>query len=287
MRILIILLLFSSASTLALAQQAAVGSEQSKVKSIEQLRHKIAMVDYMLSSPVMLQRMQDSDDELAKEILARATVNFLKMEEYFDRGQLLEAEAIIDYVLRDISAASQLLSVSRLMKSKYQISLEQLDSFVLPEWKDLSAVENEFLQGALNKVNALRDEAISHAQAHAYDRAVPLLEQAHRLKSSLIEKLLHEKTVIYDLTFETIDEEYEYLNKRFYHYLELVELAVAEKEVDIQTRKLLDSYIFQSMTNLEAAENFYSEGLVTDAISALSKSIKQQTSVLKILGITI
>ena len=287
MRILIFLLLFSSALTVALAQQAAVGSEQAKVKSIEQLRHKIAMVDYMLSSPVMLQRMQDSDDKLAKEILARATVNFLEMEEYFDRGQLLEVEAIIDYVLRDISAASQLLSVSRRMRNKYQISLEQLDSFVLPEWKDLSAVENEFLQGDLNKINALRDEAISHAHAQAYDRAVPLLEQASRLKSNLIEKLLHEKTVIYDLTFETIDEEYEYLNKRSYHYMELVELAVAEKEVDIQTRKLVDSYIYQSMTNLDAAENFYSEGQVADAISALSKSVKQQTSVLKILGITI
>ena len=287
MRILIILLLFSSALSVALAQQAAVGSEQTKDISIEQLRHKIAMVDYMLSSPVMLQRMQDSDDELAKEILARATVNFLEMEEYFDRGQLLEAEAIIDYVLRDISAASQLLSVSRRMKSKYPLSLAPLASFVLPEWKDLSAVENEFLQGTLNKVNALRDEAISHAQSHAYDRAVPLLEQASRLKSNLIEKLLHEKTIVYDLTFETIDEEYEYLNKRSYHYLELVELAVAEKEVDIQTRKLLDSYIYQSMTNLEAAENFESQGKFPDAVYLLNKSIKQLASALKILGIKI
>ena len=37
MRILIILLLFSSALTVALAQQAAIGSEQAKDISIEQL----------------------------------------------------------------------------------------------------------------------------------------------------------------------------------------------------------------------------------------------------------
>ena len=245
------------------------------------------MVDYMLSSPVMLQRMQASDDELAKNILARAAVNFLEMEEYFDREQFLEAEAIIDYVLRDISAASRLLNVSRQIKSKYQISLEQLDSFVLPEWKNLSEVENDFLQGALIKIDALRNEAFNHAGSQDYDHAVALVDQAYRLKSSLIEKLQHEQTIVYDLTFETIDEEYEYLNKRSYHYLELVEHAVAESAIDIQTRKLLDSYIYQSILNLEDAESYESEGRVAEANSALEKSIKQLISALKILGITI
>jgi len=280
-------LLFPLGLTVGLAQQAAPDSEQTQKESSEQLRHKIVMVDYMLSSPVMLQRMQASDDELAKKILARAAVNSLEIEEYFDRGQFLEAEAIIDYVLRDISAASRLLNVSRQMKSKYQISLEQLDSFVLPQWKNMSAVEKEFLQEALLKINALRDEALSHARSRDYDRAAALLDQAYRLKSSLIDKLQHEQTIVYDLTFETIDEEYGYLNKRSYHYLELVEHAVAESAVDIQTRKLLDSYIFQSIINIEAAENFKSEGRVAEANSALGKSIKQLTSALKILGITI
>ena len=280
-------MLFSLGLTVGFAQQAMPESEQMQKKSSDQLRQKIAMVDYMLSSPVMFQRMHASDDELAKKILARAAVNFLEIEEYFDRGQFLEAEAIIDYVLRDISAASRLLNVSSRMKSKYQISLEQLDSFVLPEWKNMSVVEKEFLEGALIKIDALRNEAFSHAQSQDYDRAVALVDQAYRLKSSLIDKLQHEQTIVYDLIFETIDEEYEYLNKRSYHYLELVEHAVAESEVDIQTRKLLDSYIYQSVINLEAAENFESEGRVAEANSALGKSIKQLTSALKILGIAI
>jgi hypothetical protein len=287
MRILILLLLLPLGLTVGHAQQAAPDNEQTQVQSSDQLKHKIAMVDYMLSSPVMLQRMQASDDELAKKILARATVNFLEIEEYFDRGQFLEAEAIIDYVLRDISAASRLLNVSRQMKSRYQISMEQLDSFVLPEWKNLSAEESEFLQGVLIKINALRDEAFNHAQSGDYDRAVALVDQAYGMKSSLIDKLQHEQTIVYDLTFETIDEEYDYLNKRSYHYLELVEHAVARSAVDIQSRKLLDSYIYESMINLEAAENFQSEGRVAEANSALEKSIKQLTSALKILGITI
>ena len=61
------------------------------------------------------------------ELLARAAENFLKVEEYFDRGQYLEAEAVLDYVLRDLSASSQLLSVSQQKKSRYQHFVEQLD----------------------------------------------------------------------------------------------------------------------------------------------------------------
>ena len=287
MRALTFILIFSLSLAVVFAQEDSVIGNQSQKKGNEQLKQKIKMVNYILNSPVMLQRLEASDDNLAKELLSRATENFLNAEEYFDRGQFLEAEAIIDYVLRDLSAASRLLNVSHKKRNKYQKSLEQLDSFVLPEWKNLSAAENRFLQGALIKINALRDEAFSHAQSLDYDRAVALVDQAYRMKSNLIDKLQHEQTIVYDLTFETIDEEYDYLNKRSYHYLELVEHAVTESAVDIQSRKLLDSYIYQSMINLEAAENFQSEGRVAEANSALGKSIKQLTSALKILGITI
>jgi len=241
----------------------------------------------MLNSPEMLKRMESSDDPLAKELLARAAENYLEMDEYFDRGQFLEAEAIIDYVLRDLSAASQLLSVSNRKKSVYLKSIEQLDSFVLPEWKQLTNEENEFLQTTLKQIKNLREEAVRHAQAQAFDEATELLTQAYRLKSTLIEKLQHEQTVIYDLAFDSVDEEYDYLNKRTYHYLELVEYALLQEKPAPQTRKLVDDYIYRSVVNLQAAENFKSQDKHKDAISSLDKSIKQLSSVLKLLGINI
>jgi len=287
MRILNFLLLFTLGLTAGYAQQAETASELAQNESHEQLRHKITMVGIMLNSPEMLKRMESSDDPLAKELLARAAENYLEMDEYFDRGQFLEAEAIIDYVLRDLSAASQLLSVSNRKKSVYLKSIEQLDSFVLPEWKQLTNEENEFLQTTLKQIKNLREEAVRHAQAQAFDEATELLTQAYRLKSTLIEKLQHEQTVIYDLAFDSVDEEYDYLNKRTYHYLELVEYALLQEKPAPQTRKLVDDYIYRSVVNLQAAENFKSQDKHKDAISSLDKSIKQLSSVLKLLGINI
>jgi len=287
MRVLTFLLIFTMGLAVVFAQQETAASRQDENKANNQLNQKIKMVNYMLHSPVMLQRLESSDDKLAKDLLARAAENFLNMDEYFDRGQFLEAEAIIDYVLRDLSAASQLLNISHQKRNKYLKSLEQLDSFVLPAWKDLSIVENEYLQKTLQQISELRNQAIRDSQSEDLDQAVELVEKAYQLKITLIEKLKHESTVVYDLKFNTINDEYDYLNNRTYHYLELVELALAKKDIDLQTQNLVDSYIHQSMVNLEAAEKFESEGMVADGIAVLDKSIKQLSSVLKILGIKI
>ena len=287
MRILTFILIYSLGLAAVLAQEEAAVGEQSQKSSNEQLKQKIKMVNHMLHSPGMLQRMESSDDELAKGILARAAENYLNMEEYFERGQFLEAEAIIDYVLRDLSAASQLLNISHQKRNKYQKSLEQLDSFVLPAWKELTIENNEFLHETLEQIDELRNEAISHSQSKAYDQAVKMVKKAFYLKTTLLEKLPHESTVIYDLEFETINDEYQYLSNRTYHYLELVDLALTKNEIDLQTQNLADSYIQQSMVNLGAAENLEAEGKFPDAISVLNKSIKQLTTALKILGIKI
>ena len=287
MRVLSFLLIFSLGLAVVFAQQEAAVSEQDEKTANDQLNQKIKMVDYMLHSPAMLQRMESSDDKLAKDLLARAAENFLNMEEYFDRGQFLEAEAIIDYVLRDLSAASQLLNITHQKRNKYQKSLEQLDSFVFPAWKDLSIVESEFLQKTLQQISEMRNQAISHSQSGELDQAVKLLEEAQHLKVTLIEKLKHISTVVYDLKFDSINDEYSYLNNRTYHYLELVDLTLAKKDIDLQTRNLVDNYIQQSMVNLESAETLESEGKISDAIAVLDKSIKQLTSVLKLLGVKI
>ena len=285
MRALTFLLIFSLGLAVVFAQQEIAASKQDEKTTNNQLNQKIKMVNHMLHSRLMLQRMESSDDKLAKDLLARAAENFLNMQEYFDRGQFLEAEAIIDYVLRDLSAASQLLNISHQKRNKYQKSLEQLDSFVLPAWKDLSIVENEFLQKTLQQISELRNQAIRDSQSESLDQAFVLVGKAYHLKITLIEKLKHESTVVYDLKFNTVNDEYAYLNNRTYHYLELVDLALAKKDIDLQTQNLVDSYIYQSMVNLEAAEKFESEGKVADGIALLDKSIKQLSSVLKILGI--
>lgn len=267
------------------AQDGSTGDPASARSVSEKIAQKIKMVNLILHSPDLLQRVAASNDSVARELLARAAENFLMGEEYFDRGQYLEAEAVLDYVLRDLSASSQLLSVPQQKKSRYRQFLEQLDSFALPEWRDLDELENQLLQNKLENISELRDQAIRQADAESFDTAMSLLDEAYRLKVSLIDEFNHQTLVVYDLKFETVQDEYRYMINRVYHYLDLVQVAMAQGVVEEQTQKLADNYLYSSMLNLEAAEEFETQGQFSKAISLLDKSINQLSAVLKMLGI--
>ncbi len=273
--------------SMAFAQEQT-GSDRGSAKGVaEKIAQKIKMLDLILNSPDRLQRVEASDDSIARELLSRAAENFLKGEEFFARGQYLEAEAVLDYVLRDLSASAQLLSLPQQKKNQYAKFMEQLDSFTLPAWSNLDEVENDALQQQLQRVSELRNQAVRRADAELYDEAIAMLEQAYQLKVSLLDQFEHETTIVYDLKFDTIQDEYQYMINRTYHYLDLVQVALSKFEVDEQTRKLTDNYLYRSMLNLENAEDFEAQGQFSEAIPILDKSINQLSSVLKILGINI
>ncbi len=266
----------------------AIFAQEGKAVGVEKkLAQKIQTVDHILNSQDLLDRINGSNDEVAKRLLARAAENFLRGEEYFERAQYLEAEAVIDYVLRDLSASSQLVNVLQQSKHKYAQFIEQLDAFVLPEWSELSFEEGDYLQDRLQQVSDLRSRAIRLASANRYEDAIALLEQGYSIKAELLERLRHDTTVVYDLQFSTVQDEYRYLLSRTYHFLELVHLAMSQRQVDAQTQKLADDHLYRSMLTLEQAEHHETEGNFSDALPALEESITQLASALKILGIEI
>lgn len=267
------------------AQDDSTGNPPGARGVSEKIAQKIKMVNLILRSPDLLQRVEASNDSVVRELLARAAENLLKGEEYFSRGQYLEAEAVLDYVLRDLSASSRLLSVPQQKKSKYRHFIERLDSFALPEWRNLDELENELLQKKLEHISELRGQAIRQADTESFDAAMSLLEEAYRLKVSLIDEFNHETLVVYDLKFDTVQDEYRYMINRVYHYLDLVQVAMAQGAVEEQTQKLADKYLYSSMLNLESAEEFEIQGQFSEAISLLDKSINQLSAAIKMLGI--
>ena len=272
---------------LAIAQDESSPGQDGNRGVDQKIEQKLKMVDHILQSPDLLQRVEQSNDSVAKALLARAAENYLKGEEYYGKGLYLEAEAVLDYVLRDLGASSRLLSVPQQKRNEISKFLEQLDAFALPEWRALTEQENEWLQSQLLQISELRNRATRQADAELYDEAIALLEQAYNLKVSLIDNLKHETTIVYDLNFDTVQDEYQYLINRTYHYLDLVQMALSESDIAEPTRKLTDKYVYGSMQNLEQAENHETQGQFSVAIPMLEKSINQLSAVLKILGINI
>lgn len=287
MRFWITMLVLLLPLSLVSAQQPSLPAVEDDRNVREKIAQKIDMINVILNSPDLLQRVKSSGDPVVEELLTRAAQNFLVGEEYFERDLYLEAEAMLDYVLRDLSAGSRLLSRPQQKHSEYRKFVEQLDSFVLPEWSELSEADTEVLQSELTRVSQLRNRALRLADEMAWDEAIALLEQAYQIKASLLEQFHHASTIVYDLNFDTVQDEYRYLINRSYHYLELVQTMLAQGEIDAQTRKLTDRYLYDSMLNLETAEDLESVGHFSRAIPVLDKTIERLLAVLKILGVTI
>ena len=262
-------------------------AQQEATSTKTRLQHKIRMVELILTSPGTQQRLQASGDEVARELLARAAQSFAEADEYFLREKYLEAEAILDYVLRDLSAASRLLSSGNRKQGSYNQSLRQLDAFEFPEWQELTPEQGALLRSRMEEIGDLRSRAVRAAEREDYDPALRFIDQAYRLKSALLTDLPHRQLIVYDLSFDTPREEYDYLDQRAEHYFELVEIALGRAVIDIQTRKLVDDFIYQAVAERDAARDLEQRDRLADASASLEETIRQLTSVLKVLGINI
>ena len=275
MRFLIMLSMLFLSCGVSLAQQA-LDQEPSAENSVnQQLNNKIKMISHILNSPALTDKLQLSDNANARQLITRARENYRKIEAYMSHQQYLEASAVIDFVLRDLSASAQLLSLEDRQMKNFQRSVEKLEAFVLPDWKEMTVEEQGFLQKTLDRIGEFENFAIQNAEAENYIEAAKLMETAYYLKTTLIEKLPHESDVIYDLKFSSVEDEYKYMTNRTYHFMELVDLAISKNKPDAQTRKLADKYISHSMMHLEDAENLELGGQYSEAIAVLGKSIEK------------
>lgn len=271
---------------LAAQDDAANGSEV--VRGVDtKIAQKIHMLRYLLTNPQLTRRAESGDDPLASELVARARANLELGEAYFEQRQFLEAEAVLDFALRDLSAGSQLLSVSRRKQDKFRRFLEQLDSFALPDFEQLSDAEDEQLQSRLLEVGEWRNQAIRRAGGGAYDEAIALLKRAYRAKVSLVDSLPHASTIVYDLDFDSIQDEYQYAINRSYHYLELVHFALSRGEIEAQGRAAFDDLLSRAMVDIEAAESLEIEGRYREALGRLERSLEQLSTILRTMGVDI
>lgn len=286
MRYLLAIILFFM-NSLAMSTSDVLISYKNSIEGNEQLSHKFRMASYLLTQSPLTKRGLDSGDKTVNELLVRAKENYNLVKRKIDETKWIEANAIIDSVLRDLATSAQLLNVSNVKVSNYKDELRRIEAFVLPEWKNLSSDDKVFLEVNLKKIDKLLVSAKNDFDVGNYDNAVDHLKKAYKIKVLLIKRLEHEKTIIYDLIFDSQEEEYRYMVNRTRHFLELVQIVFDKKDINVKTKKLIDSYVFQCGQSLNKAKQLQAEGKHLIAVDVLTESINQLSTALKILGIKI
>lgn len=274
---------------IALAQNQATQDVQTNNlgKENTQLSQKFRMASYLLAHSPIKNRILSSNVKEAVDLLQVVETNYDLVRKKINEENWLEANAIIDSVLRDLTKSAQLINKKNISQNQYYENLKRVESFVLPVWSNLSSEDHDLLNKNVEKINYLMARAKKQENNKEYNKATTLLSKAYKLKTQLLKILKHEKTVVYNLMFDSPEEEYNYMLKRSRHFLGLVENVLQENYFDTQALKLINTYVEQGKSGISKARAKKKRQLHGEAIDILNGSIKDLSSALRIMGINI
>ena len=285
-------LLYLAIFLLCMSSASAQESHAPDIQTVDfeeqtQLSQKFRMAGYLLNQSSLTQRIETSGSRDASYLLTKARSNFAFAIDKASQKNWLESNAIIDSVLRDLTTTSQLLNKKSFSQNIYIENLKRVEGFILPAWSDLSPEEQQQLETTNKQIEDLLSQAKQSASTGDYDHGTTLLYQTYTLKTQLLQQLKHQDTVVYDLLFNSPEEEYSYMLKRSRHYQGLIDKVLQEKTFTEQTLNLVYIYINKSEKGVTDALSMEKEHQYESAIQLLEQSVADQSTALSIMGIRI
>jgi len=277
----IILFLIISA---AIAQNL-VGQAIDFGKENSQLSQKFKLAYYLLNHTRGIKSEELAENQKAARLIQIAQSNYQLAVTRANEENWVEANAIIASVIRDVTASSQLLSKKARSRNLYIENLKRVEAFILPEWTELSANDQELLRKTTDQINNLLELVKTQAVAKQYDKANTNLYEVYSLKTHLLQSLQHKDTIIYDLNFESSGEEYDYMLKRNQHYQLMVESVLKQNSFDEPTLNLVNVYLRQSRLAMNDARIKEADNKNKQAVQILQQSITNLSNALKLMGL--
>ncbi|VAX01419.1 hypothetical protein MNBD_GAMMA22-1947 [hydrothermal vent metagenome] len=281
---LVLLIITGSSNIVGAEDMLDIFSEDIKGEN-KQLSLKYRMASYLIHHSPIRRRIKLSNNKDLKSLFDAAKFNFGLVETKINEKKWIEANAIIDSVIRDLSNISRMLNQKKIERDKYTENVKKVNSFTMPEWTDLSNEEVEFLKLNLKKIESLVKQSANAAKNENYLIASNFLDQAYKLKSQLLMTLKHESTVVYDLFFDSPEEEFSYMLKRSTHYLELVNNLLKNNQFNKAKMNLITVYVEEAEAGIEKALMMEKDKQHESAVIVLDKSIKNLSGTLKIMGV--
>jgi hypothetical protein len=126
-----------------------------------------------------------------------------------------------------------------------------------------------------------KSEAAALAAKNNYVKANEVLQDAQRLVTMALHKMLDSQTIVYDLKFDSPAEEFDYELRRYKGYEDLIPVAIEMKKPAPGAVKLMESFLAKAQKRRDeakqkAAENDYAEaiGMVQQATTMVRRALR-------------
>lgn len=200
----------------------------------EQIKQKLSFADMLIGSSASAKRVAVSTNTEAQALAAQAKDQLTAARTTLGAGDNNRAMESVNEALRLMNNATRLVPDQQGVdyKSRYAALLEQIHGFDTSYQRNVAQGMKPNKSGEeLDKAKYAKamSEAESLAGKGDYENAVKRLESANELITAALSAMLHEQTMVYDKSFASPKDEYEFELSRYRSYAELVPVAIEQR----------------------------------------------------------
>jgi HEPN domain-containing protein len=274
------------------AATTSVAAAAEKQISKADVNQKIMFADMLLKSKSS-QTVLNSNISDAIKLQDKAKADLKSARENLKAGKNADAYKQAENAIVLLKKSTKLVpneSALEHMKDRYKELLASIKDFEVSHKESYQRILKKQGKDAVtdydkNEVEKLKTSAEQSAKKGDYLKANQNLEKAQRMITVALHKMLNNQTIVYDLNFETAEEEYEYELKRFAGYEELIPIAVEQKKPAAGAKKLMESFLKKGQDLRDRAVKNAKAGDYPTAIAMLQDATKDVRRALRMIGV--
>ncbi len=254
-----------------------------------QVKQKLGFAEMVIGSSASAKRVSASDNAEAKGLMAQAKAQLDGARSASAAGESNRAMDAVNEALRLMNNATRLVPDHVVVdnKSRYTGLLDQIRGFETSYQKNLASGVKSKSGAELDKVkfSGLMSEAQSLAGQGEHEGAVKRLESANEMITTALSAMLESQTVVYDKTFASVKDEYDFELSRYNSYVDLVPVAIEQRQPSPQTVALMDGQTKRAQEIHDEAVALANKGDHKMAVMALQAATDKVQRALRLAGV--
>jgi len=266
------------------------GSDVSGPISAATVKQKLMYANMLVKSKA---QQGNSGNDKALALQNKAEKYIAEAQSKLSAGANAEALALAEKAVGSIKQSAKLVpnkSELERNKARYTELLASVLDFEASHEDNYARIvkkqgKDEAVDYDKKEVKWLKDSAAVSAKKGDYTTANKSLEKAQNMVTLAVHKMLNDQTIVYDLNFESPEEEYEYEAKRFTGYEELIPVAIEAKKPAPGAIKLMESFLEKGRGMRDSAVEKAKQGDYPMAIAMMQDATKSVRRALRMVGV--
>jgi len=252
--------------------------------------NKIKLLDWLVHDSPTSQRIEDSENDEAKQQLKRSQEMWQQAVEHNEAGEYELADGHINEGLKLMTSVSRTVKdldrVKQARTELYKQVKEHVEMFITAFDRIAEEKGEDQIRSMLDREKL---DNIMHSAESMYEEdelvlANHLIGQAADMVDNALSDARHEDVLLHELTFESLEEEYAYEVDRNQSYVKLIGLMQKKTTPSQASASYVQKLIEGNALLREQADVLAGKGDLEQGISVLEKGTDKLSRALRVSG---